>query len=190
MIASLRLTRTLGVAALIALAAATGAGAQTVPAPTPLPAPTPAPSSTATPVPVPVASTTPSPPPTALPTPAVSPTPDPYTYIVPAPPLAATAPADGPQIIDVSLNDRMLHSGGQILVRVRTSPNVVGVEARAMGRFIAIPPSPGAPGTFVLGGAIPGGIPFFLMGKHDIVFAAATADGRQTTLTVPLTLAR
>jgi len=186
MIALRRLALALGGTGFIALAAPAFAYAQTAPAPTPLPAPTttPLPVVPVTPVPVPTATTTPSP----LPVPTTSPTPDPYTYVVPAPTPPASAPTDGPQIVDVSLNDRTLRSGGPVLVRVRTSPNVVGVEARAMGRSLAIPQS--APGTFLLSGAIPGGVPFFLLGKHEIVFAALTADGRQTTLSVPVTLAR
>src|SRR6185312_6512910 len=130
---------------------------------------------------------TPTPTPSPSPTPTVLPTPNPYTYVVPAP-ASAGAPGDGTQIIDGSLSDRTVHAGGQVLVRVRTSPNVVGVEARAMGRFLPIPQS--APGVFVFSGSVPGGVPFFLFGRKDVVFAAATADGRQTTLTVPVTLAR
>jgi hypothetical protein len=101
---------------------------------------------------------------------------------------AAAAPGDGPQIIDVSMTDSVVHSGAAMSVRVRTSSNVVGVEARAMGRFLPIPLS--SPGTFILNAEVPGGIPFFLYGRKEIVFAAATADGRQTTLTVPVTLSR
>jgi hypothetical protein len=124
---------------------------------------------------------------TPSPAPTVYPTANPYAYVVAAVPSAAPA-GDGPQIIDVSMTDSVVHSGAAVSVRVRTSPNVVGVEARAMGRFLSIPQS--APGTFVLNGSVPGGIPFFLYGRKDIVFAAATADGRQATLTVPVTLSR
>jgi len=86
------------------------------------------------------------------------------------------------------LNDRTIHSGGPLLARIRTSPNVVGVEARALGRFIAIPQA--SPGIFALQYQMPG-IPWFMLGRnYDVVIAAATADGRQTTLTVPMTIAR
>ncbi len=75
------------------------------------------------------------------------------------------------------------------MVRVLTSPNVVGVEARALGRFIAIPQS--SPGLFALAYTLPDGIPIWLLNrKYEIVIAAATADGRQTTVSFPMLLTR
>jgi hypothetical protein len=75
------------------------------------------------------------------------------------------------------------------VVRVITSANVVGVEARALGRFIPIPQS--SPGLFALAYTMPGGIPFWLLNRsYDIVIAAATADGRQTSVSFPMLLTR
>ena len=96
---------------------------------------------------------------------------------------------DGPHIIEVLLNDRQIRIGGPLNVRVLTSPNVVGVEARALGRFIAIPQS--SPGLFSLSYILPGGVPFWLLNRnYDIVIAAATADGRQTSVSFPMVLTR
>ncbi|GAC1411378.1 MAG: hypothetical protein NVSMB64_21120 [Candidatus Velthaea sp.] len=170
-----------GFAALALVAAPLGGSAQTTPAPTALPGPV---QVAPVPPPTPAAATTPPPSPGA----AASATPNPYGYVV-TPPPATAPPGDGPQILEVALNDRTVHAGGALLARVRTSSNVVGVEARALGRFIAVPQS--GPGTFAVQYMLPGGIPFWLLNRnYDVVIAAATADGRQTTLTVPLTLAR
>ena len=198
-------------AAILALAALlavhTGASAQTAPTPLPIVPPSAAPSNTpeplpsasGTPLPGPTPGTTPAPAPTSsagtpapvptqTSTPLAAPLPNPYGYIL-TPPPATQSPGDGPHILQIALNDRTIHAGGPLLVRVLTSPNVVGVEARALGRFIAIPAS--GPGTFSLQYTLPSGIPFWLMNKnYDIVIAAATPDGRQITMTVPLTLAR
>ena len=96
---------------------------------------------------------------------------------------------DGPHILQVELNDRRIRAGGPLLVRVITSANVVGVEARALGRFIPIPQS--SPGLFALAYMMPGGIPFWWLNRsYDIVIAAATADGRQTSVSFPMLLTR
>ncbi|MGB8266505.1 MAG: hypothetical protein WCE44_09310 [Candidatus Velthaea sp.] len=176
------------------------------PAPSPLPAPSPQPAASApaspTPAPEPVATTTPTPAPSQTPSPAPTPTPapsplptptlaaptptpNPYGYLIVPP---ATPPSSGPVIIEVALSDRTLHPGGQLLVRVTTSANVVGVEARCLGRFFAIPQV--GPGLFALAYTLPLGIPRFFLHDYDVQVAAATADGRQTTVNVPLTLAR
>jgi hypothetical protein len=155
-------------------------------APEPVAAPQPAPTAVnAAPAPAPGAP--PSAPP-AAPAPAPSPTPNPFGYIINPTPTPETDP-DGPHILQVALNDRHIRAGGPLLVRVVTSANVVGVEARALGRFIAIPQN--APGVFALAYTMPGGIPFWLLNRnYDIVIAAATADGRQTSVTFPMLLTR
>ncbi len=189
-----------------------------VPAPTPLPAPTPAPGTTGTPIPgpqqsvpvavPPIAAPTPAEPPPGSPAPSLSapatppsapaatpslqalpsPTPNPFGYIITPTPVPASVP-DGPHILEVDLNDRRIHAGGPLLVRVLTSANVVGVEARALGRFIPIPQS--SPGLFALAYTMPGGIPFWWLNRsYDIVIAAATADGRQTSVAFPMLLTR
>ena len=161
----------------------------------PLASPSAAPSPSA-PSPAPVASAVPSPnlgptagapgPPAPIPAPVV--TANPFGYIINPPPVPATLP-DGPHILQVDLNDRRIRAGGPLLVRVFTSANVVGVEARALGRFIPIPQS--SPGLFALAYTMPLGIPFWLLNRnYDIVIAAATADGRQTSVSFPMLLTR
>jgi len=98
------------------------------------------------------------------------------------------APTTGPVITQVSLNDRTIHAGGPLMIQVTTSPNVVGVEARCFGRFLAIPQV--SPGVFALAYTLPTAIPSFLFRSFDIVIAAATPDGQQTTKDFSLTLAR
>jgi hypothetical protein len=160
--------------------------------PAPLPAPQPPPATNAPtpvalpPVPVPTPAGAPLPAPTAAAT--VSPTTNPFGYIITPTPAPATTP-DGPHIIEVDLNDRHIRAGGPLIVRVLTSANVVGVEARALGRFIAIPES--SPGLFALAYTMPGGIPFWMLNRdYNIVIAAATADGRQTSVSFPMLLTR
>jgi hypothetical protein len=145
------------------------AGVAPGPQPQPVPNVMPPPASTTTPVPTPVAT-------------------NPFGYIITPTPVPVTSP-DGPHIIEVDLNDRHIRAGGPLVVRVITSANVVGVEARALGRFIPIPQS--SPGLFALAYTLPGGIPFWLLNRsYDVVIAAATADGRQTSVTFPMLLTR
>jgi len=211
-----RRRRTAIAAALLALCGLVGAPPARAATPTPAPPSTPAPTPAAAPAPapatplptatpsssptVPPAPSTPTPttapaptpatppPPASAPTPAATATPNPFSYIITPAPVPATQP-DGPHILEVDLNDRRIRAGGPLMVRVVTSANVVGVEARALGRFIAIPQS--GPGVFGLIYTMPDGIPFWLLNRnYDIVIAAATADGRQTTVSFPMLLSR
>lgn len=154
------------------------------PPPTP-PAPaTPAPTATPSPTATPTAT------PTSTPTPAplVAPTANPYAYVVdPTPPPGPLA-SDAPRILEIAINDRVLHPGGPVLLRVTTTTNVVGVELRAMGQFFAVAQS--GPGLFTLNGTVPSSIPFFMLHDYSVVVAAGTADGRQTTVPLSLRLAR
>ena len=153
------------------------------------PSAAPPPAAPPSPVPPPATPPTPVPPPTAPPPVAApSATANPFGYIINPTAVAATTP-DGPHIIQVEINDRRIHAGGPLIVRVITSANVVGVEARALGHFIPIPQT--SPGLFALAYTMPGGIPFWLLNRsYDIVIAAATADGRQTSVSFPMLLMR
>ena len=153
------------------------------PGPSPLPLPNPTvPAPVVTPAPVPTSTTTPVPP---TPTPQPSTTPNPFSYIVaPAP-----GPSGAPQITEIALNDRVIHKGGMLLVRVTTSSDVTAVVARTMGREIAIPQ--GAPGYFAGQEQMPSGIPFFLLNRtYQIEFVATTADGRSAIFSLPVRLER
>ena len=153
---------------------------QTSPAPQPPPAP--APTAAPTAAPSPIATTTPVPP---SPTPQPSATPSAFTYVVDPTP----GPSGAPRIIEIALNDRVLHKGGMLLVKVTTSPDVTAVVARTMGHEIAIPQ--GAPGYFAGQQQLPDGIPFFMLNRtYQVEFVATTADGRNTVFALPLRLER
>jgi hypothetical protein len=151
------------------------------PVPSPMPLPGPA-AQTPTPAPTPASTTTPVPP---TPTPQPSATPNLFNYVVAPTP----GPSGAPQIVEIALNDRVLHQGGMLLVKVTTSPDVATVVARTMGREIIVPQ--GAPGYFAGQEQLPGGIPFFLLNRtYQIEFVATTADRRATTFTMPVRLER
>ena len=151
------------------------------PPPTPPPVSTPA----ATPTPTPAATTTPIPP-TPAPTPQPSAVANPFTYIVAPPPTAA---GDVPRIVEIAANDRVLHKGGMLLVRITTSPDVTRVLARTMGHEIYIPQM--SAGVFSGQEQLPAGIPFFMLNRtYQIEIVATTADGRSASFTVPVRLER
>ena len=123
--------------------------------------------------------------PSPLPSGTPSPTPTPnYKYrVTPSPNPAASG---GPQILEIDLNDKQLTPHGKIAIRVLTSPDVVKVITRSNGRDGSLQQI--APGEFTANGSIPG-IPFIARGwKVNIEFVASTADGRTTSVKVPVTL--
>ena len=149
------------------------------PPPTPPPVSTPAPSPTATTTPVPP---TPSPAPSATP----SATPNPFGYVVAVPPPPA---GNTPRIVEIAANDRVLHQGGMLLVRITTSQDVTRVIARTWNHEIGIPLI--SPGVFSGQEQLPGNIPFFMLNRnYQIEVVAMTADGRSASFTVPVRLER
>jgi hypothetical protein len=146
--------------------------------PSPQPTSAPAPVSTTTPVP-------PAPTPTPVPTAQPSTSPNLFGYVVAPSP----GPTGAPRILEIALNDRVLHKGGLLLVRVTTTADVTAVVARTMGHEIAIPQ--GAPGYFAGQEQLPSGIPFFLLGRsYQVEFVATTADGRTASFSLPVRLER
>jgi len=136
------------------------------------------------PAPTSVATTTPAPP-SPTPSPQGSPSPNPFTYVVDPTP----GPTGAPRIIEIALNDRVLHKGGMMLVKVTTSTDVTAMVARSMGHEIAIPQ--GAPGYFAGQQQLPDAIPFFMLNRtYQIEFVATTADGRSTIYALPMRLER
>jgi hypothetical protein len=161
--------------------------ATAAPSPQPQPLPPPAtPIATPTAAPSPAATTTPVPPtPNPSASPAPSSTPNLFSYVVDPTP----GPSGMPQIIEIALNDRVMHKGGMMLVKVTTSTDVTSVKARTFGREIAVPQ--GAPGYFAGQEQLPDGIPFFLLNRtYQIEFVATTADGRSASFSLPLRLER
>ena len=169
---------------IVALAPSAPAPQPNAPPPTPPPVVTPAPLPTSTTTPAPP---TPTPTPSVVPTPTPSPTASPilFNYIVAPTP----GPSGAPQIVEIALNDRVMHKGGWLLVRVTTSLDVTAVFARAMGHDIGIPQ--GAPGYFAGQQQLPNGIPFFFLNRtYWVEFIASTADGRSASFSLPLRLER
>jgi len=106
----------------LALAVPLSALAQTPPpAATPAPSPTPSASPPASPAPSVAPSATPASSPTPLPTPIVLP------------------PDAVPQILAVTVNETVFHSGDTIYSTVITSTNVAAVELRVAGKAIRFP---------------------------------------------------
>jgi hypothetical protein len=135
---------------------------QSAPSPQPLPTP-----STAAPAP------------TTAPTPA----PSPFAYVIDPSPM----PSGSPQIVEVSINDRTLHAGGMLLVKVTTSLDVTVLFARTMGHQIGIPLI--SPGIFAGQTQLPLAIPsMFLNRTYSVDFVGTTADGRTAIVTLPIRL--
>jgi len=160
---------------------------------TPAPPPTPAPAPSGAPQPAPSGAPQPSPAGSPQPIPSGAPSPgavaspaaNPFRYVV-APP---DPPAASPRIVEIALNDKTLHQGGSLLVRITTSPDVTAVVARTLGREIGIPQS--SPGVFAGMQQLPTGIPFFLLNRtYQVDFVASTADGRSASYTLPIRLER
>jgi hypothetical protein len=155
--------------ALLAVAAV----AQQPPSPAPSPLVT-----TSSPAPTPAATASP----TATATPA-------YRFVYLPTPSPGTTPFPGPhppQILEIDLNDQTIVTPGELRVRVLTSVDVVSVVARAVGREIALPRVQA--GEFGGSYQLPQ-VPSFLSGQtFDVDFVAAVADGRISTITLPLGL--
>jgi len=107
-----------------------------------------------------------------------------FGYVV-APPAEPNAAAGSPRILEIALNAQTLVSPGPVLVRVTTTPDVVSVIARALGREITIQQA--SPGIFSGGETIPR-VPAFMRRSYDIEIVAATAAGKTAKASVAVTL--
>lgn len=91
-----------------------------------------------------------------------------------------------PQIFAVYLNSKTLKSLGPILIKVTTDPGTVKVTSRSGGREGTIPLV--VPGDFEANAKLPK-LPFIASGMTlDLEFTAVSADGRRTTVKVPVAL--
>ena len=107
-----------------------------------------------------------------------------FGYVL-TPPSEANAPAGSPRIIEIALNAQTLVSPGPVLVRITTTPDVVNVIARALGREITIQQA--SPGIFSGGEDIPR-VPAFMRRSYEVEIVAANAAGKTARATVPVTL--
>jgi hypothetical protein len=102
-------------------------------------------------------------------------------------PSPTPAPSGSPQILEIALNDRVLHKGGPLMLRVTTSQDVTAVVMRALGHELGVAKT--GPGVFSGDTVLPTGIPFFLLGRtYTVQFIATTADGRNTSASVAVRL--
>ena len=129
---------------------------------------------------------------TAFPTAAATPMPSPtplYRFVFRPTPSPVTTPFPGPnppEIDEIDLNDSALVPPAPLHVRVLTSAAVISVSAETFGRSIAIPQK--TMGEFTFDGYIPD-VPAFLRNRtFDVQFVATATDGRNTSITLPLTL--
>jgi hypothetical protein len=154
--------------------------------PTPLPTATPAAVPSPAPVPpAPAASATAGETASPAPTPVPTATPNPYGYRF-VPHLPTNVDPGQPVIYAVYLNSSHLHSNGPILIKVATNENVVRVVSRSNGREGSVPRV--AEGTFEAQSRLPK-IPFIAAGiTVDLEFIAWGADGRHTSVRVPVRL--
>jgi hypothetical protein len=124
----------------------------------------------------------------------VSPGPSPsaspeFRFVYKPTPTAESTPFPGPnppQIAEIDLSDATLVTPGTVRVRVLTSDAVTTVVAETFGNTIAIPKKES--GLFTFEGYV-GEIPAFAKNRtYSVTFTASTIDGRNTTVTLPLTL--
>lgn len=158
--------------------------AQTPPVPGPSPPPSPIASATPSAIP---SGATPATLQSALP-PSPAPVPTPvyrFVYRPPAPATPGPAP-DDPAIFEIDLTDAVIVPPSELDVRVLTSPAVVSVTARALGRTIALPPA--GPGVFGFSSAIRD-VPDSLRNRRfEVEFVAAAPNGRTASITLSLVL--
>lgn len=140
---------------------------------------------TATPAPTLAPTTTPIPTPAPLPSPTAT-APNPYKYVV-DPPVDPNAAPNAPQIAKIEINDKVVHVGGQIAIRVTTTPNVSTLYIDVEGRQIVIPKA--QDGLFAGIQQIPGFIPPWFIKTYQVTFNALTPDGKKASTTIPITLA-
>lgn len=103
----------------------------------------------------------------------------PYQFVVHPTP----APSGSPQILEIAANSQVQHTGGDLLLKVTTSPDVYQVQLRAMGRVLPLPQT--AEGVFSAEQRLPTGIPFFFLNRwYNVDFIATNQTGVATTVTV------
>ncbi|MGZ3499557.1 MAG: hypothetical protein ACXWNK_10730 [Vulcanimicrobiaceae bacterium] len=153
--------------------------------PTPYPLPTPAPFPAATPAPARTLWPTPSPIPTQLPAP--TPLPSASASATPLPiPTPVTLPDDAPpQIVDVHLNQNVIHSGDMVSGWVVTSTNVASVEIDIATYAFGVPRT--EVGQFAMSYKAPH-IPFFARGNYTARVIARNTKGDRAERDVQIAL--
>jgi hypothetical protein len=161
------------------------------------PSPTPTPSVTATPAiatPAPSASANPTPAGSQSPEASPAPTPTPTGLNLPplkyhiTPKQPPSPGPDSPQILEIDVYDQVIYSAKTFAARVTTNDVVTKVTISSNGHSGEMTPI--APGRFESMGNIPK-LPSIIGGLNvNLVFTATTADGRSTSVKVPIKVKR
>jgi hypothetical protein len=107
--------------------------------------------------------------------------PGPAAAVSPSP--AATA--RGPHIIALSASPAIVHAGGSIALRVRTSADVASVTGTVSA--YTLPFTRTSPGRFELAFAIPANVPGFFHGTYAMNVTARASGGASDTRSVAIT---
>jgi glucose/arabinose dehydrogenase len=118
--------------------------------------------------------------PTARSQPVVAPSTSAPAVRTPAPATSSPAPAavktpSGPQILSLRATPAVVHSGQSVVWDVRTTPDVVSVDAKVS--VYALQFVKQAPGHFGLSFAIPNGVPWFFHGTYNLDVSAHSNSG-------------
>lgn len=87
----------------------------------------------------------------------------------------AQATPGGPQIYSVHATPSVVHGGDSVVWDVRTTPDVVSVDARVS--LYALQMVKQSAGHFALSFAVPSGTPWFFHGTYDLDVRAHTESG-------------
>ncbi len=165
------------VASAVPLAAQPSVPSPAPPVTPPAVAPVPLASPTAAPSPSPAASESPLPSAPPSPAPAATPIASPAPLMLP--------PDAAPQIVDVHLNQNIIHSGDMISGTVTTSTNVASVEVRIASYSVNVPRTDF--GQFTLSYQAPH-IPWFARGNYTARVIARNTAGVATERDIPIVL--
>jgi hypothetical protein len=153
------------------------------PSPTASPrtSPSPVPTTPGLPTPYPLPTATLVPPPVATPQPIYTPWPTPSPI-----PTPLALPDDAPpQIVDVHLDENVIHSGDMVSGWVVTSTNVASVEVRIASYSFGVPRKDS--GQFAMSYKAPH-IPFFARGRYVAQVIARNAKGDQAERDIQIAL--
>jgi hypothetical protein len=99
-------------------------------------------------------------------------------------PVAIETPA-GPRILSLRATPAVVHSGQSVVWDVRTTPDVVSVDAKVSVYGLKLVKQ--APGHFGLSFAIPNGVPWFFHGIYDLDVSAHSNTGEIAHRSISLT---
>jgi hypothetical protein len=87
------------------------------------------------------------------------------------------APPQGPRIVTAAIAPSPIHPGGQVVITVETSPDVIAVDGQVRGHTFHMEPIQS--GEFRASGRVPKFARFF-KGTYRITFVGRCANGQTT----------